>query len=68
MRTIPGRLPRWTSTEPELKARLHEFRAEELEHRAIGLAHQAERAPGYRLLSGAIKAGCRVAIALSERV
>ncbi|MGH7103130.1 MAG: demethoxyubiquinone hydroxylase family protein [Acetobacteraceae bacterium] len=43
-------------------------RAEELEHRDIGLANEAELAPGYRLLSAAIKAGCRVAIALSERV
>ena len=29
---------------------------------------EAERAPGYRLLSAAIKAGCKVAIRLSERV
>ena len=63
-----GQIAALDDTEPELKARLHEFRAEELEHRDIGLAHEAERAPGYRLLSGAIKAGCRVAIALSERV
>jgi ubiquinone biosynthesis monooxygenase Coq7 len=54
--------------EPELKSRLQEFRTEELQHRDIGLAHGAEEAPGYRLLSAAIKAGCRVAIALSERV
>ena len=44
------------------------FRAEELEHRDIGLAHGAEQAPGYRLMSAAIKTACRVAIALSERV
>ncbi|MBV9116942.1 MAG: demethoxyubiquinone hydroxylase family protein, partial [Acetobacteraceae bacterium] len=44
------------------------FRAEELEHRDIGLEHGAERAPGYRLLSAAIKAGCRAAIAASEIV
>ena len=44
------------------------FRAEELEHRDIGLAHGAEQAPGYRLMSMAIKIACRVAIALSERV
>ena len=43
-------------------------RAEELEHRDIGLAHEAEQAPAYRLLSTLIKAGCRVAIALSERI
>jgi ubiquinone biosynthesis monooxygenase Coq7 len=55
-------------TEPELRETLTRFRAEELEHRDIGLEHGAEEAPGYRLLSAAIKTGCRVAIALSERV
>ncbi len=55
-------------TEPELRATIETFRAEELEHRDIGLANDAERTPGYRLLYGAIHAGCRVAIALSERI
>jgi 3-demethoxyubiquinol 3-hydroxylase len=55
-----------TGREPELRATIEEFRAEELEHRDIGLEHGAERAPGYRLLSAAIKAGCRAAIAASE--
>ena len=55
-------------TEPALRDTLERFRAEELEHRDIGLAHGAEQAPGYRLLSAAIKTGCRVAIRLSERV
>jgi 3-demethoxyubiquinol 3-hydroxylase len=54
--------------EAELKARIEQFRAEELEHRDIGLEHEAERAPAYRLLSAAIKAGCKVAIKVSERV
>ena len=54
--------------EPELRATIETFRAEELEHRDIGLAHDAESTPGYRLLTGVIKAGCRVAIAISERV
>jgi 3-demethoxyubiquinol 3-hydroxylase len=51
-----------------LRATIEAFRAEELEHRDIGLAHDAEKAPGYRLLRAAIKAGCKVAIALSERI
>ncbi|MHB1302514.1 MAG: demethoxyubiquinone hydroxylase family protein [Acidiphilium sp.] len=55
-------------TEPELAATIETFRAEELEHRDIGLANEAEQAPFYRLLSGAIRAGCRAAIAISERV
>lgn len=54
--------------EAELRDTIEKFRAEELEHRDIGLAHEAEQAPAYRLLSGVIKAGCRVAIAASERV
>jgi ubiquinone biosynthesis monooxygenase Coq7 len=55
-------------SEPELRQTIERFRAEELEHRDIGLAHEAERAPGYRLLSALIKAGCRAAIRISERV
>lgn len=54
--------------EPELKQTIEAFRAEELQHRDTGLAHGAEETPGYRLLYGAINAGCRVAIALSERI
>jgi len=54
--------------EAELRGVIERFREEELEHRDIGLAHEAEQAPAYRLLSAAIKAGCRVAIAASERV
>jgi ubiquinone biosynthesis monooxygenase Coq7 len=44
------------------------FRDDELQHREVALAHGAEQAPGYRLLSAAIKAGCRVAIRISERL
>jgi ubiquinone biosynthesis monooxygenase Coq7 len=54
--------------EAELKAHIAQFRAEELEHRDIGLENEAEQAPAYRLLSAAIKAGCKVAIRISERV
>ena len=54
--------------EADLRDTIETFRAEELEHRDIGLAHEAEEAPAYRLLSGLIRAGCRAAIALSERV
>ncbi len=54
--------------EPELKAIVDQYRAEEQEHRDIALAHGAEKAPGYRLLSGGIRAATRLAIALSTRV
>ena len=54
--------------ESELRQTIETFRAEELEHRDIGLEHEAELAPAYRLMSAAIKAGCKIAIAVSERV
>lgn len=53
--------------EAPLKATIEQFRAEELEHRDIGLAHEAELATGYPVLSALIKAGSRTAIWLSER-
>jgi len=55
-------------SDPELAELITEFRADEREHRATALAAGAERAPGYMLLSGAIRLGCRAAIALSKRI
>ena len=55
-------------TEPELAAQIADFRAEELEHRDTALAEGAERAPGYPIMSAAIRLGCRAAIALAKRV
>ena len=52
----------------ELKQTVEGFRGEEIAHRDEALAHGAEQAPGYRLLSDAIKSGCRLAIKLSERI
>ena len=54
--------------DPELSADIAEFRAEELEHRDTARAAGAARAVGYPVLTGAIRAACRVAIALSKRV
>ena len=54
--------------EAELRETIETFRAEELEHRDIGLANEAELTPAYRLLTAAIKQGCKVAIAVSERI
>ena len=54
--------------EAPLRATIAEFRAEELEHRDIGLANGAEQAPAYRLLTAIVKTGCRAAIKISERV
>ena len=52
----------------EFRQTLEVFRAEEREHRDIALDNGAEQSPGYRLLSGVIKAGCRAAIRISERL
>ena len=54
--------------EAELRDTIEKFRAEELEHRDIGLENEAELAPAYRLMSAAIKAGCKIAIKVSERI
>ena len=54
--------------DPELAAMIAEFRDDEREHHATAMAAGAERAPGYPLLSGAIRLGCRMAIRLSERL
>ncbi|AZI35969.1 putative ubiquinone biosynthesis monooxygenase Coq7 [Caenibius tardaugens NBRC 16725] len=54
--------------DPELATLVEAFRADEREHRDAALAAGAEQAPAYPLLSGAIRAGCRLAIRLSERI
>ena len=57
-----------SGADPELADMIEEFREDEREHHASALAHGAERAPAYPLLSGAIRLGCRLAIKVSERV
>jgi ubiquinone biosynthesis monooxygenase Coq7 len=54
--------------EPELKSTIESFRRDEMHHREVSLAHGAEQAPAYPLLTGAIKAGTRLAIWLSKRI
>lgn len=54
--------------DPELSQAISEFRAEEVEHRDTAIAQGAQDAPAYPLLSGAIRLGCRAAIALSKRI
>jgi ubiquinone biosynthesis monooxygenase Coq7 len=54
--------------EADLAATISRFRDEELEHRDTALAAGAEEAFGYPLLSSLIRAGCRIAIALSKRI
>ena len=54
--------------DPALAAELTTFRDEELAHHDHAVAHGSREAPGYRLLSAVIRAGCRAAIKISERV
>ncbi|MBX9797291.1 demethoxyubiquinone hydroxylase family protein [Sphingomonas sp.] len=54
--------------DPELSAAIADFQADEVHHRETALAAGAEQAPAYPLLSGAIRLGCRLAIAVSKRV
>jgi ubiquinone biosynthesis monooxygenase Coq7 len=54
--------------DPELSRDIAEFRAEEIEHRDTARAAGATEAMGYPVLTAAIRAGCRVAIALSKRI
>ena len=54
--------------DPDLKAQVEDFRADEAAHRDTAIQQGAEQAPGYKLLSETIKAGCRIAIKLSERI
>ena len=54
--------------DPALAAELSVFRDEELAHHDHAVAQGAREAPGYDLLSAVIKAGCRAAIKISEKV
>jgi ubiquinone biosynthesis monooxygenase Coq7 len=67
-RHYSGQLHQLGGDDPELSADIERFRAEELEHRDTARAAGAERAIGYPILAGTIRAACRVAIALSKRI
>jgi ubiquinone biosynthesis monooxygenase Coq7 len=56
------------ASDPELAEAIETARADELAHRDTALAHEATEAPGYDVLSAAIKTGARLAIWLSERI
>jgi ubiquinone biosynthesis monooxygenase Coq7 len=63
-----GQVERLGESEPALKETFEEFRQDELEHRDTALAQGAAEAPGYPLLTGAIKGASRLAIWLSKRI
>jgi ubiquinone biosynthesis monooxygenase Coq7 len=55
-------------SDPELSADILDFQAEELEHRDVAREAGALDAPGYPVLTTAIRGICRVAIQLSKRL
>jgi ubiquinone biosynthesis monooxygenase Coq7 len=63
-----GQIAELAEREPELAAELTKFRDEELAHRDIAVEEGAREAPAYPLLAAVIRAGCRAAIKISEKV
>jgi len=52
----------------DLKKTISKFRDDELEHHDIGIEHDAESAPGYKLMTKVIELGCKTAIAISKKI
>ncbi len=44
------------------------FEKDELEHHDIGIEHDAENAPGYKIMTKVIEIGCKTAIAISKKI
>jgi ubiquinone biosynthesis monooxygenase Coq7 len=63
-----GQIEELKDREPDLTRRLAGFRDEELAHQAQAVAEGAREAPGYGPLTAVIRAGCRAAIAVAEKV
>ena len=56
------------TAEPALAAELARFRDDELAHRDAAVAAGAHDAPAYPLLAAVVRAGCRAAIRIAEKV
>lgn len=54
--------------EADLRGMIEDYRADEQAHRDTAIEQGAEQAPGYEILTGAVKAGSRLAIWLSTRI
>ena len=67
-RHYAGQIAELEGREPELAAELTKFRDEEIAHRDHALEEGAREAPGYPLLAAVIRAGCRAAIKISEKI
>jgi ubiquinone biosynthesis monooxygenase Coq7 len=59
---------RLASSDIELKTVIDRFRADEIAHKETAIEQGARGAPGYAVLSALIKAGCRAAIRISEKL
>ena len=55
-------------SEPELRETVRQFREDELGHKRTAEEEGPRDAPGYRLLSTAIRLGCKAAIRIAEKV
>jgi ubiquinone biosynthesis monooxygenase Coq7 len=67
-RHYEGQIDELGEDDPELSADVAKFRADEIEHRDSARDAGATMAIGYPVLTAAIRAGCRLAIALSKRI
>ena len=63
-----GQIEELATRDPALAAELTSFRNDELAHRDEAVAEGARDAVGYPVLAAAIKAACRLAIKVSEKV
>jgi ubiquinone biosynthesis monooxygenase Coq7 len=63
-----GQIAELETSEPALAGELSGFRDDELAHRDEAIAEGAREAPGHGPLTAAIRAGCRAAIRISERI
>ena len=63
-----GQIAELSDREPALAQDLARFRDEELGHRDLAVEEGAHSAVGYPLLAAVIRAGCRAAIKISEKL
>lgn len=63
-----GQIAELERRDPALAAELSKFRDDELAHHDKAVEEGAREAPGYRLLSAVIQAGCKAAIKISEKL
>lgn len=63
-----GQIEELAEREPELAGRLSEFRDEEVRHLDQAVDGGARQATGYPLLSAVIRAGCKAAIKVAEKL